>query len=297
MLIKKVGLYLLKNRYHASWVALACALLPFVGLVTGWISLIIVGLVTLRNGLKEGGFVLIWASLPAIVLSLLGNPALLIGVILVRGVAIWLLAVLLRRTASWALVMQAAAGVAVLGISILHGIIPDVSAWWLQQLAGYWEGVGRAFSLSVDSARAHELLLFISHMASGIVAVSLLGFDLLLLILARAWQAALFNPKGLQKELYQLHMGYTVSVVSIVCVVAALLGSALAIDILPVLVALYAASGLSLVHNKLASQKDIRLPLMVVLYFSLVLFLPYVALLLGAVGFVDSWYNFRNHSL
>lgn len=293
-MLKSLGLYLLKNRYNAAWIAFVCALLPFVGLVTSWISLIIVGLVTLRNGLKEGGFVLIWVALPAIVMSFLGNPALLIGIVLTRGVTIWLLAVLLRRTASWALVMQAAACVAIVGISILHGIIPDVSAWWVQQLSGYWEGISHALNVQADSPRTHELLLFISHFASGIIAVTLVGFDLLLLILARAWQAMLFNPKGLQKELFQLRMGYTVSIVSIICVIAALLGSALAIDLVPVLVMLYAASGLSLIHSKLAPKKEIKLPLIVVLYFSLVLFLPYVALLLGAVGFVDSWYNFRS---
>ena len=71
-MLKTLGLYLLKNRYNAIWVAFVCALLPFVGLLTSWISLIIVALVTLRNGLKEGGFILIWVALPAIVMSFLG---------------------------------------------------------------------------------------------------------------------------------------------------------------------------------------------------------------------------------
>ncbi len=293
-MLRSLGLYLTKNRHNAIWVAFVCAVLPFfLGLITNWISFVIVGLITLKKGIREGAWVLVWVALPAVVMCFLGNPSLLISVVVFRGVMICLLAYLLSRTASWAMVMQVAALLGIIGVCLLHAFIPDVAGWWMQQLQAYWEGLVQLFGAHSASLQAREVLYLAVQFASGICVAVLLSFDLLLLVLARGWESALFNPKGLAKELSQLRMGYAVSVLALFCIVVAFLGSPLARDILPIFLMLYAAAGLSLIHSKFAAKKDIRLPLLVGLYCFLALFLPYMLLALGAVGFIDSWLDFR----
>lgn len=292
-MLQRVGLYLTQNRSKVVWVALLCALLPLIGVPIGWINIVLIGLITLCHGNKEGLIVLGWSALPAIAFSVLGRFELLFVVVLGRGLIVWLGAMVLRKTASWTMTIQCMVLIGIAAIISLHMMIPNLSSIWLTQLTDFWNGLSQSMQWANTPEQKQQVLQFISQFATGIVAVTLLGFDFVLLILARGWQASLMNPKGLAKELCQIRMGLLLSLMLVVCVMAAFLDSALAKDILPLLLLPFVIAGLSVIHAKLADKKEYKLPALIGLYVTFVFCLPYMAMVLAFLGFVDSWFDFR----
>ncbi len=63
--MKNFGKYLLADNLRAAIAALACALLAFI-LPTGFIAVVVAGLVTLQKGYKSGLMVLAFVLLPVI---------------------------------------------------------------------------------------------------------------------------------------------------------------------------------------------------------------------------------------
>lgn len=291
-MIKKFGLYLTQNRYHAMWVVLVCALLPLVGIPANVLATIIVGLVTLHRGAKEGFLLLCWASLPGIVLFFLGDAWLLMVESLGKDILVWLLACWLGRTASWSTTVQLGALLGVLLVVMIHLIVPDMSSWWLAQLTPRWGAFQQWFPLGVTPEQSKEWLDSIAQWATGAFIGGMLLFDTMILLLARAWQATLFNPGGLSKEWRQLQMSYVACGVLVAAVVGALLRIPLFLDVLPVIGVAFILAGLSVIHARLPEKKQIRVPILIVLYLAL-LILQYLSMLLVLLGFVDSWYDFR----
>src|SRR5262249_104294 len=137
-MLAKIGTYLIHRRYQTIGIAFVAALLPFLGLATAWISILLIALVTLIKGAKEGFLVMIWVALPALALFIDGDSSLLIDMIVFRVVVVWLLALLLRYRASWALTLQSVALLSSLIIAILHLHHPNIAGWWEEQLSNYW---------------------------------------------------------------------------------------------------------------------------------------------------------------
>lgn len=292
-MLLRFGLYLIGKRQNAIWVALLCSLLPFLELPTIWISQVILALITLHKGAKEGVWILMWIALPALALYIDGDPMLLLGVVLLRAVNIWWMAWLLRQTSSWAKTLLVAALAGVLGVVVVHLMLGDVAGWWHQELTSYWQNIIDAFNIPNSSADAKQSLHFVVQFATGALIVTLLLLDLTILLLARAWQAKLVNPGGLRKELGQIRIDPVTSLALLLCLGAGFAGSALALDMLPIVILPFLVAGLSVIHSKLAHNKKIKLPALITLYLALVIFLPYVAMLLAFLGFADSWYDFR----
>jgi Sec-independent protein secretion pathway component TatC len=176
---------------------------------------------------------------------------------------------------------------------VLHIAIPNISTLWLNILSNFWRDLGQSLQWTNTPEQQQRVLQFMSQFATGIAAAALLGCDLFLLVLARGWQAMIFNPKGLAKELCQIRMGLVLSVMLLVCIAAAWLGSALAMDALPLLLLPFMIAGLSVIHAKVAHKKEFKLPVLIGLYMALLFAMPYVAMLLAFLGLVDAWFDFR----
>jgi hypothetical protein len=84
--------YVMRGRREATLVSTMAVVLP----MFFWLGAAVVGLVTLRKGVREGAFVMLWALLPAAVVAYFGEimpVAALLGITVVAGV--------LRLTVSW----------------------------------------------------------------------------------------------------------------------------------------------------------------------------------------------------
>lgn len=294
--MRNLGLYIMSHRRNAAWVALLFALLPFIQLPTGWISSVIVGLVTLRKGPKEGLWVIAWVALPAIALLCLGYPGLMISMVAVRCLLVFLLAWLLRRYNSWLMVLEVIAIIGLIGVALTHLIIPQTSLWWASHLSQFTAQMSSSLNLTTSPQLLKDYVSALSKIASGSLAVFVLSLDLLTLFLARWWQCVLFNQGGLRKEFYNIRMGYAINAALILCLLGVVLGSDFALDALPVLMLPFVIAGLSLTHV-FAAHKNYGAGMLACVYIPLILFLPYVSILLAAMGAIDSWYDFRSRVL
>jgi hypothetical protein len=289
--VRNLGLYLTKDRKNVAWVVLVLALLPFLGLPTGWMCIVILGLMTLHKGAKDGLWVLAWALLPAVAISFWGYTGFLLSMAF-RGLCVWILALLLRRFQSWAIVIEAAAVFGVVVVFLLHLLFPDMRSWWAAHLTQQVTELNAVLDLKLKATTVQTWANVVSGFATGLTVVTVLTIDFLLLILARVWQAKLFNPGGFRREFYQLRVGHAVSILLMLDALAASFGLAAALDVLPLLLLPFVFAGLSLLHVFMSGKKGAGMVLGMV-YLLLVLMLPYFAILIALLGFADSWLDFR----
>jgi hypothetical protein len=111
-------------------------------------------------------------------------------------------------------------------------------------------------------------------------------------MLARSWQAGLYNPGGFRKEFHSLRLSPAIAVL---CAVTMVLGPVLGLNSLllawaagtPLFIA-----GLGLVHG-VVSRKQWSGQWVVMFYIALVLLGPSLMMLLLVMAFVDSWLDIR----
>jgi len=194
---------LLKNRWHAVLVALLLTVLP----VFTWdVAVIVLALVTLRRGAIEGALLIICLSIPFLVQAYL-QPTLghfqLFYTYLLMGVGTWLLAIVLRDFPRWSVLIGFNIAITVLVFFVMHLTEKTQSALLLN-----------AFLPVIHAAPDQAELAPFLHLLQTHPMFFVFGFawwkmmvaNLLTIVLARAWQSALFHPGGLRAELSTLQL-------------------------------------------------------------------------------------------
>ena len=185
---------------RGRWQALAVAILGAGSLLFGWVSAAAVALVTLRKGTSEGGWVVLWALLPALLVAWVSGDS---GSVLLLG-GTFALAVILRTSVNLPLAVAASSLVGLIsGASLLL-----LSGDFLEQLVDVFEVVLEqvAASLNTGSESAIALPAPTAVQIAGILAGGNAATAVLSLLLARYWQAALYNPGGFRREFYALRL-------------------------------------------------------------------------------------------
>jgi len=249
-----------------------------------WLGAAVLALVTLRKGSTEGLLLLLWSSLPASAVAWYGGE--IAPLVVLSGC--WVGALALRHWRSWpaALVAMAAFGLAVSGVVYLW------HPQWLdtvqQVFAGFMENLR---SQMPAEATVPEYFVPGPVQITGMVGL-VHGLTMVLcLVLARSWQAGLYNPGGFQQEFHALRLPpglatlVAVVVVAIVSVGMEFLSWAY-LAAVPLLV-----SGLALVHGLVAIKGWSGIAL-VFAYGVLLLVNPAKELLILA-ALLDSWLDFR----
>ena len=286
-MLEKFGTYLMRGRREACLAAFILAILPF---LSGF-ALAIMALVTLRKDVREGGFVLLAILLPTFVILLVRHSSLIGYAALANIIIVWLLAAILRATYSWNWVLLFAAIVGVCGVLAIHVRHPEIALWWQQKIQAYSQEVGGNASIQ------QGLVLELSSIATGIQVAMLLIGDLVWLLLARAWQAKLFNPGKLGEELRAIKLPkFAAIVVTLLVLLAVTTDSAILLDCLPVLLLPLVFAALSLVHYVLKTR-SMHWFWLVIFYGVLILLFPYMLVLLAFIGLVDSMLNVRQFKM
>lgn len=271
---------IMKGRNQAVMVVVIAAMLPLLY----WISAAAVSLITLRRGVSDALKILIWALLPAFAWVLSGDPSAAVVI-----VSCFILATLLRTTASWQQVLIAIIPIGILVSYLLElglGSLLDQIVEVASQLVAQRSAANSASALngfSEDNIRN----LILGAITAFHVAV-MLGC----LMLARSWQAGLYNPGGFQQEFHSLRLPIVFAVALVILLLA---GNALlpnisrwyALLLLPLLVA-----GIALVHGVVA-KRSLGKTWLVVLYLSLVFMGPYVVTLLVILALIDALLDLR----
>ncbi|MGA1741120.1 MAG: hypothetical protein ACO4AC_02990 [Pseudohongiellaceae bacterium] len=264
--------YAMHGRRQAIIVVVLTGLFPLVYCL----SAAVVGLVNLRKSATEGLIILLWSLLPAALLWMAGDST---PVILMLSTAI--LAQVLKYKESWSRVIM---------LGTVLAILTQLSLVWQE---GYVAELVSIVEEAIDLQRSQGVV--VEYSASEVVNL-LLGFYgayhfttvISCLVLARWWQAALYNPGGFKTEFHQLRLEPGFAVLLAGFILATLTGvpplsSWLAIMCIPPLL-----GGLALLHY-LVAWKKLGFSWIVMVYL-LALFISPVVILLGLA---DSIVNFR----
>jgi hypothetical protein len=283
MLLERYGRYLLKGRWQAALNALIWTLLPFMN----WLGVVIVNFVTLRQGTQNGMVVLLWTAMPPLAAAVAGYPNWLIWGVLSGSLVSWLMAVLLRECRSWQLVLQLAVALAALIVLAIHFFVPHIETYWQKVLTSYSKEMSSIWGIEPSSETFKTFIALLAKMATGWYALTLLFINLTNLLIARWWQASLFNPGGLAQELSQLRLGWAPLGLFIAILGGCALDLAIAWDVLALICGLFFLAGLSLFHY-LAKMTQVMWLLVLGFYLLLLFLSPYVVPVVILLAIMDT---------
>lgn len=288
---ERIGQFLLRNNLQAGLAALVLGLPAVVGVpMVAWLGMIIIGFITLRRGSVSGFLVLIWSAIPALALCLLGRPDLFFEQILAGALVLWIFAVILRHSESWSLVLECAAWLGIIAVLLAHVYFGDLYTFWANHL--------NAMLVQVNQTRSDPIVLtqkavfYVTHLATGFAAAGVMINALFNLIIARWWQASLFNPGGFKQEFLNIRIHYRLMVALVICVILLALKFNLLLDLLPAIGAAFFISGLSLMHFQFSRLK--RMWLWIIIFYVLLVFqFMVIASLLVILSVLDSLFDAR----
>jgi hypothetical protein len=279
--VKWLAEFIMRGRTQALLVAVVGS----VSVIFSWISAAAVALVTLRKGAGEGAWLLLWALLPALAIAWqvgdLSYLALLIGTTA--------LAMVLRTTVRLesALLGSVALGFLTGGVMYAFGseYLATVNATVVEPYLSLREqNLGEAGSAATLSRPGLGAI-------AGAVGTGTAVMAVLCLLLARYWQAALYNPGGFGEEFRALRYPLAVSVALALGVLAlSSMGLAWSIWAMLGLVPLTFA-GIGLVHAR-ARARNWSTAAVVLFYLSWLL-LP-MQLVMVFLAAADSAVDFRS---
>ncbi len=268
--------------------------------VMGLLSILsssVVGLVTLRHGMREGllvgGLAVIVAGMPALLLQ--GSATQVAGFLLVLWLPVWILATLLRSSRSLGLTLQAGLGFGLLLVLMLHLQLGDPQQHWREMLQPLGEALveGELF----DSVQRDAFVELLSGWMTGIMAAGYYLQLLMALLLARAWQAQLYNPGGFRKEFRELRSSRALSVLAALLLALAMLqggeSPGYVRDLSLLLGSLFLLQGLAVAHGVVAAG-GMHVAWLVALYVLLFVAMPHAAMLIALAGVVDGFADFRS---
>lgn len=244
----------------------------------------VIALVTLRTGSKNGLTLWFWSLLPALALIMMGSymPLLLVS-------ASFALSLQLRQTQSWSYTLMSLSILGLFAAYMLQTFAPAT-------LAVYVDVIHQALTnieAQVDDASVYQALLQVvdSSFIAGMFAILLVTSSFLSLVLARYWQAGLYNPGGFQQEFHKLRLDKVWMAISALLLLLFLsLGEQYVtwvwIALFPMLIA-----GVALFHA-MAKQKKLRKHWYVIFYCILLLG-DVPKILLVVMALLDSIVNFR----
>jgi len=180
--------FIMRGRVQATLVVVISAVLPLLF----WLSAAAGSLVLLRRGFKDASTVIAFGLLPAVAIWAFGDPSTLLVLLGTLG-----LAALLRAGHSWSRVLMFSV---VLGL--VYSLILDTV------LRETFEVLAKALVQALPQIEGKPVIPgeLIGPVLVASTAVMLQLFSVLALMLARYWQAALYNPGGFGREFRALKL-------------------------------------------------------------------------------------------
>lgn len=292
--MKALATFIMKGRAQAVMAASVFMVLALLITPLGIFSAAVIGLVTLRHGLREGLLVSLlgMVALAALGYLLFGQPLALAT----TGAMLWLplmaLAEVLRVTRSLRLVVELSALLGLLMIGAQYLFMDDVT--------GYWKGVLGEYAAQImdpsviPEAQRNTMVEEIAPwMAGGLAAAWFLQLSLAL-FLARGWQAILYHPGGFAQEFRELRLGYWLLILVPVMLLSGSLSEKPGIMAQGALVGMAAffIQGVALVHGLVARLRA-GPGWLIGFYLLLVIGMPASFTLVSAAGYADGLVNFR----
>ena len=277
--MRALAQFVMRGPLQAGGVAVAATAIPLLF----WIGAAVVGLVILRLGIRQGLNVGLWALLPALGWAWVNDPTSLVVLI-----QVFVMASVLRVTTSWEKALMSGTVLAMITGWLLPAVYPELLNSLVQTGVQFYE----QYNAEMAQTFGDRLDLVIRQTMAASMAGTYLMTGVGMTMLARSWQAKLYNPGGFQKEFHALRLSPAIAVV---CVVIMVGGSLLGLN--PMLMGwagglpLFLA-GLGLIHGAVR-VKGLSGQWLVLFYLALVFLGPSLMMLLLVLAFVDSWLDIR----
>ena len=270
--------FIMRGRVQASAVAALGNALPLITPAT-------IGLVALRKGFSEGGLICLWGLLPVFLtyfysdsnqFFVLLTACNFLNILLVCGV--------LRYRGDWEMSLVSLVIISIILMGSLLLIFQQDFEVLVQRLIEVFEEASRQTNIESLKIEKSSIAVFTTW---TIVLNTFLG-----VAIARWWQSIIFNPGGFKKEFQgiRLNRKLLILIFSILILSSAIFNQYsnwAYLSIFPLVV-----GGLSLFHW-LVNEKHLGKVPIIFTYVFMVLFTPFVILILALLGTVDSFYNVR----
>jgi len=278
--MRALAQFVMRGPLQAGGVAAVTTAVPLLF----WIGAGVIGLVILRLGISQGLSIGLWALLPALGWSWFGQDPTALAVLL----EVMLMASILRLSLSWE---KALLGGSFLAI-VIGLMLPVIYPGLLDDLVRTGVSFYEQYNAEVARSLGDELETVIRDTMNASMAGTYLVTGVIMTMVARAWQAGLYNPGGFRKEFHAFRLS---PVVAALCAVTMVAGPFLGLNAMLLGWAagmpLFVAS-LALVHG-VAGRKNLNGQWLVLFYIALVLLGPSLMILLVVLAFVDSWLDIR----
>lgn len=287
--ILKEATRLLAQDRVAMLYAFLLMLIPY----TGWLSLAILALVTLRKGWQHGSVLLIPVMTAHILVSLYGGLSLPVALVaaLVRSTPCYLAASVLRFSVSWKVVALSLLMFVLAGAFSLHCFAPHfIQAQYMvleamlksmesgQIILNFWQG----FNLKSD---------VLAEFLFGFQAVGLILTTLIPIWFARSIQSKLYYPGEFRQEMLSFRGDRWSVGLLLIFSIGAYGHYPLAMNGLPLVLFYFILAGLSFGAQILSKMKPLG---MFAMLFAPLMLLPWVVLpIYIMLGAFDGLFNFR----
>ena len=270
--------FIMRGRVQASAVAALGNALPLITPAT-------IGLVVLRKGFSEGGLICLWGLLPVFLtyfysdsnqFFVLLTACNFLNILLVCGI--------LRYRGDWEMTLVSLVIISIILMGSLLLIFQQDFEVLVQRLIEVFDEASRQTNIESLKIEKSSIAVFTTW---TIVLNTFLG-----VAIARWWQSIIFNPGGFKKEFQgiRLNRKLLILIFSILILSSAIFNQYsnwAYLSIFPLVV-----GGLSLFHW-LVNEKHLGKVPIIFTYVFMVLFTPFVILILALLGTVDCFYNVR----
>lgn len=277
--MRALAQYIMRGRKQAAVVAFFGSLLPLV-------SPAAVSLVTLSKGFAEGLLVFLWGCLPLLIAFYVSGVSPMITLATLAGMIVVLLSSeVLRQTVSWSRALLVLVFASAAGTLVLNLLFSDSARELEALVAGIFSQAQEQSGSGVTTFEPGRAFLL------GVIGYVVALTSVACLVLARWWQAALYNQGGFQREFHRLRFSPLVALSLVVAVTACYMApqeyaSWAGLLGLPLFLA-----GIGLVHFTVAHYQ-IGAHWLAVFYVGLVIIGP-LSLVLVGLGLLDSILNIR----
>jgi len=296
--MRALARFIMHGRVQAIGAVVSLALLSLIVSPLAIFTTAAVALVTLVHGYREGLINLIAATVVLAVFTgiALNQAAIGLELALKFWLPVWLLAsiVLLKTSMSLAIVVATALScLTVLGFYFFT----DPAEYWYEVINTELLPMLKQAGMQIqEGPETEKLWRFMSEIMTGSAVALFLALQILSLLLARYWQALLYNPKGFGQEFRELRFGKVATNVALVITVAAIASrNEIALNLFFVAVVLMMFQGLSVIHSLVAKCK-LSPSLLIGVYVMMLLTLQHGAIVLlfvAVIGLLDNWLNLR----
>ena len=275
--------YIMRGRRQASLAVGLATALPLLF----WFGAAGASLVLLRRGWTQAVHIAVWAFVPAVVWAVYGDPYVLL---VVAGSL--LMAHVLRESASWLRVLLVSLLVGLASAWVLSVVYADYIGQIAQALQQNMSMVlGEAWD-QLDVHMQESLDELLQPVLTGLLAAVVQILSLAGLMLARYWQAALYNPGGFGQEFRSIRLPAGLAGLLVLCMLLAPRLDVQAAVLMPLCAIPLGVAGMALVHGFVARHKMGRFPL-IGFYVGLFLFAQLLYPILIILALADSVFDFR----